>query len=195
MDCPYDGCLAQHACFVAQTSYKTINPITKYSIHWVMFSCPVCFKCVMVNFYTSQNYDIEKIPGDLANFPSIIAKNIYPKPRSIDAPAFVNDNVGRTYSRANAAINRGEAETAAMLLRKTLDSVITDKYPNTGSGMLGQKLNNLRPEIDLPKSMVDWAKEVKDFGNIATHESQEPNIEEIKSLRDFTELFLLYTYT
>ncbi|MNW00129.1 hypothetical protein D3C71_1955810 [compost metagenome] len=61
--------------------------------------------------------------------------------------------------------------------------------------MLGQKLQRLKPNEDLPTELVEWAKEIKNYGNAAAHELEEPALSEVVGLRDFTELFLEYTYT
>lgn len=82
-----------------------------------------------------------------------------------------------------------------MLLRKMLDAVLSNKFPHTGDGMLGKKMSKLLPNTDLPASMVSWAQEIKDYGNEAAHESHEPDMDQIKELRDFAELLLTYVYT
>lgn len=61
--------------------------------------------------------------------------------------------------------------------------------------MRGQKLQRLKPNEDLPAELVEWAKEIKNYGNVAAHELEAPALSEVIGLRDFTELFLEYTYT
>jgi hypothetical protein len=148
-----------------------------------------------VKLNAPQEYDLIKLNSNIQDVAGIHVVQRYPDNRSLDAPEHVDPNVARTFARANGAIKRGESETAGMLLRKMLDTVLTDKFPHTGSGMLGSKMGKLIPNQDIPEAMVNWAIEVKDFGNEAAHESHEPDIDQIKELRDFSELLLEYVYT
>lgn len=196
MDCPYDGCSARHTTFHVATCHIHKEEQSGFFYHWATLCCPICHNAVMAKLVSPSNgHGLTQHPSDISKIPGISVIETFPKKRSGDAPEFVDANVARTFERGNGAISRGEAETAGMLLRKMLDTVLSDKFPHTGNGMLGQKMAKLVPNVDLPTAMVDWALEVKDYGNVASHESHDPDIEEIKELRDFAELLLTYVYT
>lgn len=194
MDCPYENCSATHASFAAEAAYKVKLDNGRF-YQWLTLGCPVCHQAVLAKCLMYSNYDPVQnlgpinIPGTL----SVLAT--FPPPHVTSAPDFVDPNVARNFDRANGAIKRGEAETAGMLLRKMLDSVLSNKFPHTGTGMLGQKMAKLIPNTDLPESIVNWAKELKDLGNEAAHEAHEPDMDQIIELRDFAELLLTYVYT
>lgn len=193
MDCPHKNCSATHATFSIEAEYKVSVPT--HFIHWLTLSCPVCYQAVLMKCTSNANYSAVQMSGPLGGFPGMRVHETFPPPHKSFAPDFVDPNVARTFERANGAIKRGEAETAGMLLRKMLDSVLSDKFPHTGSGMLGKKMAKLVPNTDLPESIVNWAKELKDLGNEAAHESHDPDMGDIKELRDFAELLLTYVYT
>lgn len=193
MDCPHENCSAAHATFAVRSAYKI--DVTGRLLHWVTLSCPVCYQAVLAKCASVINYDVVQIPGAINGVPGMQIIETHPPPHKSFAPDFVDPNVARTFERVNGAIKRGEAETAGILLRKMLDSVISNKFPHTGDGMLGKKMSKLVPNTDLPTSMVNWAVEIKDYGNEAAHESHEPDMDQIMELRDFAELLLTYVYT
>lgn len=194
MDCPHANCSATHASFSARASYIHKKPSGQY-IHWITLACPVCAGAALVKCSSLSSFDSTQLLGPINDVINTRVLGSFPQPAATSAPDFVEVNVARTFERANGAIKRGEAETAGMLLRKMLDSVISNKFPHTGTGMLGSKMAKLVPNTDLPESMVDWAKGIKDFGNEAAHEAPEPDMKQIIELRDFAELLLTYVYT
>lgn len=195
MNCPQEGCGAQHASFRPQKQYLTQSADSSYCA-WLLLSCPACNQCVLCKVISSSALDYcASNAGEITKMPRVQVVTTYPKSVSPDTPEHVPEDIGRMFSRACAAIARNEAETAGMLLRKALDGALTRKFPHCGDGMLGQKLQRLKPNEDLPVEMVEWAKEIKNYGNAAAHELEEPPIAEVIGLRDFTELFLEYTYT
>lgn len=194
MDCPHENCSAAHAAFAVKNSYKYQTDVGMY-IYWLTLACPVCAAAVLVKCDSPANYDPVQSQGSIDGFANTRIRSTAPQPVTTSAPDFVEPNVARTFERANGAIKRGEAETAGMLLRKMLDSVISNKFPHTGNGMLGSKMAKLVPNTDLPESIVNWAKELKDLGNEAAHEAHEPDMAQITELRDFAELLLTYVYT
>lgn len=194
MDCPHEDCSATHASFVVETEYRTQAQNGKF-VKWVTLSCPVCHQAVLAKCVTPVNYNAVQVPGAITSVGNTKVVDTFPPPHKTSGPDFVDPNVARTFERANGAIKRGEAETAGMLLRKMLDSVLSNKFPHTGNGMLGQKMAKLVPNTDLPESIVNWAKELKNLGNEAAHESHEPDMIQIIELRDFAELLLTYVYT
>ncbi len=194
MDCPHENCSATHASFAVETAYKTQAENGKF-VQWLTLSCPVCQQAVLAKCASPVNYNAVQVPGPITSVGNTKVLDTFPPPHKSYAPDFVDPNVARTFERANGAIKRGEAETAGMLLRKMLDSVISNKFPHTGNGMLGSKMAKLVPNTDLPESIVNWAKELKDLGNEAAHEAHEPDMAQITELRDFAELLLTYVYT
>lgn len=194
MNCPYENCSATHASFVVEAVYQGPNEDGKF-IKWLTLSCPACHQAVLAKCRSSLNYDPIKLQAPITSAGSTRVLQTLPPPHATSAPDFVDPNVARTFERVNGAIKRGEAETAGMLLRKMLDGVLSNRFPHTGDGMLGKKMSKLVPNLDLPASMVNWAQEIKEFGNEAAHESHEPDMVQIKELRDFAELLLTYVYT
>ena len=194
MDCPHINCSATHASFSVEAQYGYQKGPGKL-MYWLTLACPVCAQAVLAECVSPHRFDPYKSPGSIDGFAETRILNTFPSPQVTCAPDFVEPNVARTFERANGAIKRGEAETAGMLLRKMLDAVISNKFPHTGTGMLGSKMAKLVPNTDLPESIVSWAKELKDFGNEAAHEANEPDMKQIIELRDFAELLLTYVYT
>lgn len=194
MDCPHTNCSATHASFTVKASYL-YKPGNGSHIYWLTLACPVCAAAVLVKCSSLSSYDPIQVHGPIDKIADTRVLSTDPQPAATSAPDFVEPNVARTFERANGAIKRGEAETAGMLLRKMLDSVISNKFPHTGNGMLGSKMAKLVPNTDLPESIVNWAKELKDLGNEAAHEAHDPDMAQITELRDFAELLLTYVYT
>lgn len=193
MDCPHENCSVAHASFDIKHSYVYVQ--NGKHVYWLTVACPVCADAALVKCISPYNFDPRQINGLITEGTDTRILTSFPSPAATSAPDFVEPNVARTFERANGAIKRGEAETAGMLLRKMLDSVISNKFPHTGNGMLGSKMAKLVPNTDLPESIVNWAKELKDLGNEAAHEAHDPDMAQITELRDFAELLLTYVYT
>ncbi len=124
-------------------------------------------------------------------------RNIYPKVSSIEAPLATPERIAKFFIEAQENFNRGNFETSVGLARKVIDlathhlGVSADISVNN----LSARINRLRDNNMLTADMADWAHIVRLDGNESVHTDEEFTEQETKEILDFTETFLLYSFT
>lgn len=78
--------------------------------------------------------------------------------------------------------------------RQTIERALKLTYPVEGSNRpsLYSRIENLKGT--LPQSLIELLHEVRFLGNEGVHEMEDPSFEDVKAGREFTRLFLTYTY-
>lgn len=89
---------------------------------------------------------------------------------------------------------RGEYDSAGAMFRKTLEVALKGKDPDT-SGMLAKRIKSLAEKGILTADLAIWANEIKELGNPAVHDEDEPHPEDVQKLAGLTEMVLRYIYT
>jgi len=65
-----------------------------------------------------------------------------------------------------------------------------------GKGMINNRIRELEKEELLPSILVSLLDHVKYFGNVSMHEEDvDPSKSDCEAAREFTRLFLTYTFT
>jgi hypothetical protein len=78
-------------------------------------------------------------------------------------PAFISS----AFNEAVLALSANCPRAAAVMARRTLEAIATDK--GEANGTLAQRLNNLSTKGFLHATLADWAKEVRLIGNAGAH--------------------------
>jgi hypothetical protein len=87
-------------------------------------------------------------------------------------------------------------ETSAILARKVIDlATKVLRGEAAKSEKLYQRIDALREEGVITEAMADWAHAVRLDGNGPTHSDEDVNEVEATNLLNFTEAFLLYSFT
>jgi hypothetical protein len=58
-----------------------------------------------------------------------------------------------------------------------------------------KRIDEMRSDGALTQDLAEWAHEIRSEGNEAAHEEEPFTEEDARSLKDFCEYFLIYTYT
>ncbi len=85
-------------------------------------------------------------------------------------------------------------DAAGMMFRKCLEAALKHLDPN-GTGTLAMRIDNLPAKVDVTPSMKEWAHQIRRLGNEAAHDDDPFTREESQTLKSFTELFLVYSFT
>lgn len=104
-------------------------------------------------------------------------------------------DVARIYLQAERNFPiAGNEEAAGTMYGKALDIGLKKIDPSL-SGMLGQKIKKLSAAGKLTSDLSEWSGHIRDIRNDATHEEAPISREELKELRNFTEMVLRYLFT
>jgi len=117
-----------------------------------------------------------------------------PSPRKSSCPDEVPIDVARNFIKGSDALIRDDREGASMLLGRSLDLALKDLHPSL-TGMMGQRIKQLKADFDLPNPMIEWAGELNSLRNEGTHDAGEPNKEDVEEFKNWLELFLEYSYS
>jgi hypothetical protein len=88
----------------------------------------------------------------------------------------------------------GNEEAAGTMYRKALDVGLKLVAP-TVTGTLKARIATLVQQHILTQALGEWAEQIRLLGNEAAHEIDQPTREEVKALRNFSDLVLRYLFT
>lgn len=148
----------------------------------------------LIRYCTVNNQDMilslhDNLHGHIVEF--------YPEHNTPSAPYGVPDRVAKFFVEAKENLMRGKFETSVGLSRKVIDlathhlGVSADISVNN----LSSRINRLKEKNMLTADMADWAHIVRLDGNESVHTDEEFTEQEAKEILDFTETFLLYSFT
>lgn len=126
-----------------------------------------------------------------------IVRKVYPVALEHKAPLATPERVSKFFIEAKQNLERGNYETVVGLARKVIDiathnlGVAADISINN----LSARINRLKDNNLLTADMAEWAHIVRLDGNESVHTDEIFTASEAKEILDFTETFLLYSYT
>lgn len=164
-------------------------------IYTMFFTCRRCFKGVCADVYTEAGVSPNQFSGDINDLRAIVVERTYPYLKKPQAPKHVSGNVQRTYEQALDSFEREHWETAGMAFRKVLDTATKEKAPTKKDEILSARIKHLVTKGLITREMGEYADAARLDGNEATHDADEIDEATARYLREFTELFLMYTYT
>lgn len=133
-------------------------------------------------------------PGDLDAAHIFVILEEYPIIETHEAPRHLPDSINGFFLQAARSLEGRNYDAAGMMCRKVLDIAVKRLKPDA-SGKLFQRIESLAQEGLITVDLKDWAHIIRDDGNDAAHEEEPTTPAKAKELLDFTELFLMYTFT
>ncbi len=120
---------------------------------------------------------------------------LYPEVTASDIPEDLPENVRTSFAEAEAAYAQNLFSSAAACYRKSIERAVKHLHPN-GKGTLNARIRELEKNGLLPKTLIDLLDRVRILGNLSVHEDDvDPSREDCTVARDFSRLFLVYTYS
>lgn len=177
--CPY--CSVRYVSFSLLYEYKhpAINQEPPPYI-WALVKCGHCHSAVMAAYdHYYQSGAAYHRSGEPTLFPA--------GPR---APEHLPARVEELYLEALASQPTG----AGMLFRKTLEIGLKIKYPDDRAN-LSRRIQNAADAGEITEHLARSATHIRIIGNAAAHEEEPPTHEEIRELKEFAYLFLMYLFT
>ena len=184
--CPFCG--TKDVAFTAVHEWNSTNG------QRALFKCGHCKEAVIREVLGNRNVSLVAISGTL-NFHNVLLGDQWPMPISSDAPADCPENVSRYYKQAIDSLNSGNFDASGMMFRKSLEAATKNKAPDLVNKPLVKRIDALVDAGMLTQDMGIWAHEIRLGGNEAAHEDEPFTGEEARSLHDFTENFLRYSFT
>lgn len=119
---------------------------------------------------------------------------LWPLPYTSVAPDDVPSSIARNFIQAEEAKRRLHWESAGMTYRRCLELAMKDKAPEL-SGPLARRIDKLAETGGLTPDVSEWAHSIREIGNEAAHDEDEPSSNDIEDLAAFTKVVLEYLYT
>ncbi|AMO36433.1 DUF4145 domain-containing protein [Thauera humireducens] len=177
----------------------TTRPINDSSNEFDLFcACPSCDRASIAHIV----FEDAKRRGYQRDWPKVIRPEpglsieIIPKPPIARAPASLPEQVENLFIQGADALlgDKPKPDAAAMVFRKTLEVALKTRWPDM-AGTLAHRIDLLATQHEITRSLADWAHAIRLDGNAAVHDTEPVTTESATSLRDFTELFLMYVFT
>jgi hypothetical protein len=102
----------------------------------------------------------------------------------------------RFFKEATSTLDHELWTPAGMMYRKVLDEalkLLEAKHSLSGKGTLEKRIDDAYGKGAITFELMEWAHELRDLGNDVVHESEGATKAAAFHLRDYAELFLLYT--
>ncbi|EMA4724024.1 DUF4145 domain-containing protein [Proteus mirabilis] len=134
-----------------------------------------------------------KIPSDTYAYK---IEEIIPKIELHIAPDSTPERAAKFFIESKDDFQRGRYETCTMNCRKVID--IATKYlmgEEVKNSNLNNRINLLFEQGKITEQMNSWAHIVRMDGNGAAHSDEIITEEEAKQILNFTEVFLMYSFT
>lgn len=196
LTCPH--CNVQNTAFTIQFENSYGTPGIKISE--LFATCNKCHRGVINKATSRMGHNISLLVGpsgdveELKSIYEISLENWLPIQEKSSCPDEVPADIARNYIKGVDSIKRDDREGASMLLGRSLDLALKDLHPNL-TGMMGQRIKQLKADLDLPNPMIEWAGELNTLRNEGTHDIGEPNKEDVEEFKNWLELFLEYSYS
>jgi hypothetical protein len=120
---------------------------------------------------------------------------LWPETEAASAPDHVPDALSNFYRQGIRALTAESWDAAGMMFRKVLDVATKGLHPQSAKKPLMKRIDEMRSNGALTQDLAEWAHEIRSEGNDAAHEEEPFTEEDARSLKDFCEYFLVYTYT
>lgn len=121
---------------------------------------------------------------------------VYPEIKSHSAPENSPDRAAKFFIESKDNYQRQRYETSVMLCRKVIDiSTRAILGEDSNKEQLSQRISMLHGRGLITEQMREWAHIVRMDSNGAVHSDEEFEEAEAKQLINFTEVFLIYSFT
>lgn len=197
-DCPHCGVRSASFAFVAEVPH--VESSSQYpKAFTAVFSCPDCHEVIGVRIRSGGGVRsaVKEKNGNLRETLDRAHRmvGVYPDAEGTDAPEHISPAVARCLYQANQNAELRHWDASGAMFRKCLDLATKELDPTLAGLKLNGRINKLHEKGLLTDALKDWAHLIRLDGNDASHDEDELTDSEIKQLRSFTELFLLYTFT
>ena len=122
---------------------------------------------------------------------------IYPAQASAEAPRYTPESIADDFYEAKTSLQHRNIKSACIMARSAIESAVVNFGATKGG--LANKIKELAANHTITQSLADWADEVKEIGNDATHMAERgsapPTKEDAEDAVQFTEMLLFYLYT
>lgn len=168
-------------CATTNEAFDLVKEYASDGIKSLFLHCKNCGRCVVAEMKDS----IELQPV-FDNF-----THLYPELFPTDIPQFLPEKVESQFIQAKHSLQVNYYEAACIMARRCIETVCT--YFNAEGNNLYSKIDNLQTRGLLTQALTDWAHEIRDIGNDATHDNITK--QDANDAVYFSEMLLIYLYT
>lgn len=204
-DCPHCGTARVGFSIIGAKARPFLsNAVVKNPIVSVGLECPNCLKTASstiqyLNSIGGHQLQItidslprahESIPNSLWNVLEFWPKSLPPR-----VPEFLPASVEKAFlqGETNLALP-GCEEPAATMFRRSLDIGLKLRFPEL-TGDLYKKIDKLAADHEIPRSLAEWAHEVRAIGNDGAHDLDGCSTEDAQAAHDFVDAVLRYLFS
>ena len=187
-DCPHCG--TKNSGFIAFGEHKKVDT-DRYT---TAFRCTGCNGGLFATIKVTGGHTPIQYPGDIDENPNSVIKKTYPEFVGKKAPQHLPNNIENFFLQATRSLEGKNFDASGMMSRKALETAVKKLNPDA-KGKLYNRIEALADKNLITPDLKKWAHIIRDDGNEAAHEEEPTSPEFAKELLDFTELFLMYTFT
>lgn len=168
------------------TEFKELNGDNVWA---VTAFCSICTHPVGAMVAGSTNS-----PRTFKNGLLVDVIKIFPPPPVAPVPDFLPDHIAAVFVESYEALGTKSWRAAGGMARCAVDLAIKKMDPEAPR-VLKQAIDRLHANGTIPKSLADWADQVRGIGNEALHSPEGVEEDEAREAFAFAEMFLTYAFT
>lgn len=190
IDCPF--CAAKSVGFEIETSFPSL---TEEGICHAPMRCGACSNYVMAQFrrFTAHRVTPENDIFKGTRGSAVRLLQVFPAPPEPKTIYGLPANIEGALHSAEQTFVDNNLPAAGAMYRRTIERAVRHFDPE-GKGMLNARIRAIEKAQSLPAALISLLDQVKLFGNNAIHDDVDPTEEDITDAREFTHLFLEYTF-
>jgi hypothetical protein len=168
------------------------------NVYFGLAACGNCKQQIVAKFYykgSGHGHGLVKAGGTNPLEATYILNDWAPRAQEPRIAAHIHDDIFRPLLEAEKAFSMGLYSAAGACYRKSIERAVKKLFPS-GTGTLNKRIRELEKQGLLPNTMIDLLDQIRIFGNSTLHEDEtDPSKEDCAAARDFSDLFLTYTFT
>ncbi|WP_020412058.1 DUF4145 domain-containing protein [Microbulbifer variabilis] len=190
-DCPH--CHSANSTFNTFGEFSDPNTNTP-KVYTVALRCGGCHEGYIIRAEQLGGQSPCRISGNLETSKYLKVIREYPEAITAEYPKYLPDNIEKFYIQAADSLKAGSYDASAIMSRKVLEVSVKKLQPD-GKGSLYQRIERLYEIGKITDDLKSWAHIIRGDGNDAAHEEDPVTNLFAEQLLDFTEMFLMYTFT
>ena len=187
-DCPH--CHTKNSAFMAFGEKQQIDS----ELWTTALFCSGCYGGMTAIIEMQAGQTPLGYPGDIDQNPNLMIQAEYPRHEPKEAPRHLPANIESYFLQATRSLEGKNFDASGVMSRKALDTA-TRKLKPDAKGNLYKRIEALAAVNLITPDLKNWAHIIRDDGNDAAHEEEPTTQDFAQELLDFTELFLMYTFT
>lgn len=182
-------------CGTTKASFETVVGKPKDGPDGSLYAiCVLCRSGVVFEITgLNRGFGTPEKHNDLSFWKEYEVHAVWPEQKKIGEVGNLPPNVNSAFVEAEKAFQAGLNSAAGGMYRKAIERSLKTNWPDL-KGSPAQRIKKLGEDNILPSQLIDLLNVIRFLGNGSLHDEEDPTQAEVAAAKEFTTLFLTYTF-